>query len=168
MVRLLSWFGLTWPLRNDAFFFRAEGGIRGGHVTGVQTCALPILGQRGTAALAEVRARVRDALMRIRAKSKARWSVATTIRNAERGGGECRAGSARGGRSRRPTPTTLARMVEAERVREAVTVDVAPAHPCDAGVSRAAGPAVGVGRTARGRGCSGRRRRGATEANFRW
>src|SRR5215208_7974961 len=25
------------------FFFQAEGGIRGGHVTGVQTCALPIL-----------------------------------------------------------------------------------------------------------------------------
>src|SRR5690625_7760830 len=25
-----------------AFFFRAEGGIRDGHVTGVQTCALPI------------------------------------------------------------------------------------------------------------------------------
>src|SRR5437870_6588941 len=24
------------------FFFRAEGGIRDGHVTGVQTCALPI------------------------------------------------------------------------------------------------------------------------------
>src|SRR5439155_3519385 len=26
-----------------AFFFQAEDGIRGGHVTGVQTCALPIL-----------------------------------------------------------------------------------------------------------------------------
>src|SRR5690625_6071512 len=26
----------------DAFFFQAEDGIRGGHVTGVQTCALPI------------------------------------------------------------------------------------------------------------------------------
>src|SRR5690625_5900859 len=25
------------------FFFQAEDGIRGGHVTGVQTCALPIL-----------------------------------------------------------------------------------------------------------------------------
>src|SRR5437870_12500770 len=25
-----------------AFFFQAEDGIRGGHVTGVQTCALPI------------------------------------------------------------------------------------------------------------------------------
>src|SRR5690625_7172358 len=26
------------------FFFQAEDGIRDGHVTGVQTCALPILG----------------------------------------------------------------------------------------------------------------------------
>src|SRR5215510_14373016 len=26
------------------FFFQAEDGIRGGHVTGVQTCALPIWG----------------------------------------------------------------------------------------------------------------------------
>src|SRR5437870_13869967 len=28
------------------FFFQAEDGIRGGHVTGVQTCALPILSAR--------------------------------------------------------------------------------------------------------------------------
>src|SRR5690625_6060364 len=27
---------------NDTFFFQAEDGIRDGHVTGVQTCALPI------------------------------------------------------------------------------------------------------------------------------
>src|SRR5690625_5213042 len=27
------------------FFFQAEDGIRDGHVTGVQTCALPILGE---------------------------------------------------------------------------------------------------------------------------
>src|SRR5439155_26125600 len=27
----------------DIFFFQAEDGIRDGHVTGVQTCALPIL-----------------------------------------------------------------------------------------------------------------------------
>src|SRR5439155_8908575 len=27
---------------NTAFFFQAEDGIRDGHVTGVQTCALPI------------------------------------------------------------------------------------------------------------------------------
>src|SRR6266702_7379181 len=29
------------------FFFQAGDGIRGGHVTGVQTCALPIYGARG-------------------------------------------------------------------------------------------------------------------------
>src|SRR5437870_11052867 len=29
------------------FFFQAEDGIRDGHVTGVQTCALPILGKAG-------------------------------------------------------------------------------------------------------------------------
>src|SRR6266508_3477327 len=31
-------------LSQDLFFFQAEDGIRDGHVTGVQTCALPILG----------------------------------------------------------------------------------------------------------------------------
>src|SRR5215510_7100470 len=30
---------------NYVFFFQAEDGIRDGHVTGVQTCALPILDQ---------------------------------------------------------------------------------------------------------------------------
>src|SRR5439155_16634389 len=30
------------------FFFQAEDGIRDGHVTGVQTCALPIFSQRPT------------------------------------------------------------------------------------------------------------------------
>src|SRR5439155_4003144 len=29
------------------FFFQAEAGIRDGHVTGVQTCALPISGRGG-------------------------------------------------------------------------------------------------------------------------
>src|SRR5439155_13016725 len=34
-----------WGLRRRMFsFFQAEGGIRDGHVTGVQTCALPIFG----------------------------------------------------------------------------------------------------------------------------
>src|SRR5437870_10405754 len=31
------------------FFFQAEDGIRDGHVTGVQTCALPISAPRGPA-----------------------------------------------------------------------------------------------------------------------
>src|SRR5690625_7833450 len=30
------------PFENWHFFFQAEAGIRDGHVTGVQTCALPI------------------------------------------------------------------------------------------------------------------------------
>src|SRR5437870_13352531 len=33
------------------FFFQAEDGIRDGHVTGVQTCALPIFTVSGAAAL---------------------------------------------------------------------------------------------------------------------
>src|SRR5439155_9331017 len=34
---------LTWRIKSgDRFFFQAEDGIRHGHVTGVQTCALPI------------------------------------------------------------------------------------------------------------------------------
>src|SRR5439155_9513935 len=32
----------TEPIPHDFFFFQAEDGIRAGHVTGVQTCALPI------------------------------------------------------------------------------------------------------------------------------
>src|SRR5207253_4458495 len=37
ILRLLSWLVLYF-----VFFFQAEDGIRDGHVTGVQTCALPI------------------------------------------------------------------------------------------------------------------------------
>src|SRR5207253_11331514 len=36
----MLWLG-TWA--SACFFFQAEDGIRDGHVTGVQTCALPIL-----------------------------------------------------------------------------------------------------------------------------
>src|SRR3712207_6953483 len=35
-----------WSLRLSFFFFQAEDGIRDIGVTGVQTCALPILGRR--------------------------------------------------------------------------------------------------------------------------
>src|SRR5439155_12892633 len=35
-------FGGPGSSSNRLFFFQAEDGIRGGHVTGVQTCALPI------------------------------------------------------------------------------------------------------------------------------
>src|SRR5437870_13689722 len=38
-VALGAWFG--WTICGS-FFFQAEDGIRDGHVTGVQTCALPI------------------------------------------------------------------------------------------------------------------------------
>src|SRR5690606_39627777 len=34
------------PSRADVFFFQAEDGIRDFHVTGVQTCALPISSSR--------------------------------------------------------------------------------------------------------------------------
>src|SRR5437870_13591042 len=37
MFMMIRWYGLTF-----FFFFQAEDGIRDGHVTGVQTCALPI------------------------------------------------------------------------------------------------------------------------------
>src|SRR5690625_5441727 len=36
------------------FFFQAEDGIRDGHVTGVQTCALPILNEKSYQSLKEV------------------------------------------------------------------------------------------------------------------
>src|SRR5437870_9321023 len=37
---------MTWfDVRSIFFFFQAEDGIRAGHVTGVQTCALPISGE---------------------------------------------------------------------------------------------------------------------------
>src|SRR5207253_4821415 len=39
--RGVDWSGVSFFAR---FFFQAEDGIRAGHVTGVQTCALPIAG----------------------------------------------------------------------------------------------------------------------------
>src|SRR5260370_27658508 len=41
-VLLVVW---LWLLRLSSFFFQAEDGIRDSSVTGVQTCALPILGE---------------------------------------------------------------------------------------------------------------------------
>src|SRR6266508_1954409 len=46
------------------FFFQAEDGIRDGHVTGVQTCALPILGRARPALVVLRRARRRADLDR--------------------------------------------------------------------------------------------------------
>src|SRR5690606_41342081 len=39
----------SYPIQLYDFFFQAEDGIRGFHVTGVQTCALPILPLAGMA-----------------------------------------------------------------------------------------------------------------------
>src|SRR5690625_5370979 len=41
-ILLKPWEILCILMNQDVFFFQAEVGIRGGHVTGVQTCALPI------------------------------------------------------------------------------------------------------------------------------
>src|SRR5207253_5489868 len=38
-----------------SFFFQAEDGIRDGHVTGVQTCALPICTQKSAAQISALR-----------------------------------------------------------------------------------------------------------------
>src|SRR5690625_4344914 len=48
-----------------SFFFQAEDGIRDGHVTGVQTCALPISrGERGGKTLAKSGSDIRRASSR--------------------------------------------------------------------------------------------------------
>src|SRR5215510_5290027 len=68
------------------FFFQAEDGIRDGHVTGVQTCALPILlctrslvamarGQWGQAQAFASQARaVRSEERRVGKECRSRWS----------------------------------------------------------------------------------------------
>src|SRR5437870_9290577 len=43
MVAINTFSGSASPIWALAIFFQAEAGIRVGHVTGVQTCALPIL-----------------------------------------------------------------------------------------------------------------------------
>src|SRR5437660_5986357 len=72
MLSLLSVTSLLlciWILLFFFFFFQAEDGIRDGHVTGVQTCALPISitryrapSPRGNTRSAPARARVRPAM----------------------------------------------------------------------------------------------------------
>src|SRR5207253_6122599 len=52
-------------LRISSFFFQAEDGIRDGHVTGVQTCALPILQKVVTAGQAIVDGLVRNGVRHI-------------------------------------------------------------------------------------------------------
>src|SRR5215510_12398411 len=70
----------------DIFFFQAEDGIRGGHVTGVQTCALPIYttAARARPARADARSAARSARRRAEAAPQ-------SIRSEERRvGKECR------------------------------------------------------------------------------
>src|SRR5439155_16579076 len=115
------------------FFFQAEDGIRDGHVTGVQTCALPIsvpLGGRGgpdrcarARALGRVDAGVRKLVdearaalqaPRIRARSRNRAAGiadAARARRRERlapaGGERVARARPRGSRVRPPTPPGL-------------------------------------------------------------
>src|SRR5439155_14519629 len=73
------------------FFFQAEDGIRDGHVTGVQTCALPIspTARTSEAASASGRTRARhDARLKPRATYVA-WSVARDF-SPEIGRASCR------------------------------------------------------------------------------
>src|SRR5439155_17210029 len=83
------------------FFFQAEDGIRDGHVTGVQTCALPILCPPGdAAALAAALERLRsEPTLRARLGRAARATVlgshtwdAVARSEERRVGKECRAG----------------------------------------------------------------------------
>src|SRR5439155_16045458 len=53
------------------FFFQAEDGIRDGHVTGVQTCALPIL--NGTTPTPSSRARI--VAMSTRSPGRSTWMI---------------------------------------------------------------------------------------------
>src|SRR5439155_7158243 len=65
------------------FFFQAEDGIRDGHVTGVQTCALPIWDPH-------LRAGARRALPGVRARARrrpSRWDGAHRLQRGERSGG---------------------------------------------------------------------------------
>src|SRR5439155_9951847 len=76
------------------FFFQAEDGIRDGHVTGVQTCALPILFQPRASAgwLARQDRSARDASPRKR-RNRARDGAGRRPGRSEerRVGKECRA-----------------------------------------------------------------------------
>src|SRR5439155_11195967 len=71
---------------NEFFFFQAEDGIRDGHVTGVQTCALPICAgtraharrrahdDRRRSAREQQRAASRSEERRVGKECRSRWS----------------------------------------------------------------------------------------------
>src|SRR5690625_7654112 len=81
------------------FFFQAEDGIRDGHVTGVQTCALPILRPPG---LGQRRSYSPKVVRRISWPS-VRSSHSSCRRRSEerRVGKECRARGGAGGRKKK-------------------------------------------------------------------
>src|SRR5207253_6737215 len=66
------------------FFFQAEDGIRDGHVTGVQTCALPIFRRASRAARGKVSAERRAARADHRAPSRGVSSQRLTQRRRAR------------------------------------------------------------------------------------
>src|SRR5439155_4133322 len=68
------------------YFFQGEDGIRGGHVTGVQTCALPISlwssEVRGTSEGGPTEPSLAQALARVHAsavRTRPRWSMRSNI-----------------------------------------------------------------------------------------
>src|SRR5690625_7771808 len=75
--------------RSFLFFFQAEDGIRDGHVTGVQTCALPILPSRMPTTITTAVARPSAVSER---KKEADWGLSTENWRSEerRVGKECR------------------------------------------------------------------------------
>src|SRR5690606_40146968 len=78
----------------SVFFFHAEDGIRGFHVTGVQTCALPILdfGDDPAVELEELDRWIVSEIQRIPPERR----VLVTRSEERRGGEERRCGGARG------------------------------------------------------------------------
>src|SRR5207253_4148399 len=96
-------FSLCFVLVFFFFFFQAEDGIRDGHVTGVQTCALPIWAARprprkqaGSRPRARCLAAPRGAARTARSASRpphgAGWRAGRSPRSEERRvGKECRA-----------------------------------------------------------------------------
>src|SRR5690606_41114918 len=94
------------------FFFQAEDGIRDFHVTGVQTCALPISPPRGSRAARAYRAtapgrRARPALRELGLRTRLALAVARPPRSEERRagrGGGARRGEHPPGGARRTAP----------------------------------------------------------------
>src|SRR5690625_5419879 len=68
----------TWLQPRLVFFFQAEDGIRDGHVTGVQTCALPIMIRR-TLSSGSVRPATRSRPSRARPDWRPRSSAAVRV-----------------------------------------------------------------------------------------